>query len=88
MNFAHGRYFSGNIEILPFKNQLNNFGYFRHPLKNKAKHDCNYYRKDNRYHRYSTSSLDKGEEYSNKYKTEICKNFELTGKCQWREMVR
>ena len=35
----------------------------------------------------SQNSEEKGEDYSNKYKTEMCKNFELTGKCQWADMV-
>lgn len=29
----------------------------------------------------------RGEEYSNKYKTELCKNFLFNGKCQWGNMV-
>ena len=29
----------------------------------------------------------KAEEYSNKYKTELCKNFLFNGKCQWGNLV-
>ena len=39
-------------------------------------------------HYNSNQQEGKNEDFSNKYKTEICKNFELTNKCQWGDMVR
>lgn len=80
--FAQRRFFNGKLEPEPFKAKLPGFGYMRQAFKEKAKAD--FFRKDGRGGRGGT---ERGEDFSNKYKTEICKNFELTGKCQWSNMV-
>jgi hypothetical protein len=86
MGYLHGNMYNGAHEMEHFTQCMTKFNMMRMGFQGKCKHDM-YYRKDYRFHKSSGSSLDKGEDYSNKYKTEICKNFELTGKCQWGEMV-
>lgn len=85
MNFAQTGFFPGGMELDHFPHPLHKFRFQRHSFKYKSKPEAGFYRKEHRSHRPSAS--EKTEDYSNKYKTEICKNFELTGKCQWREMV-
>ena len=87
-NYMHGNIYNGTHDMDNFSNSMAKFNMMRMSFQGKSKHEMGYYRKDFRYNKSSNYSTEKGEEYSNKYKTEICKNFELTGKCQWGEMVR
>ena len=82
-----GYFYSGNQMpyLQKFKSEKNENRFLR-PFKNKQNQDQNYYRKDYRFRKLS-GSQEKPEDFSNKYKTEICKNFELTRKCKWGDMV-
>ena len=49
--------------------------------RKRANSNCLKYSNDNSF------CVDKNEEYQKKFKTEICKNFQLKGTCQWGELV-
>lgn len=51
----------------------------------KFRQDPINYNKNNHHHQYDSNQ--NSEEMSKKYKTEICKNFEMTQQCEWGDMV-
>ena len=87
VNYISGRFSSPSLDMQQFPKQMMGLPYMRQPLKPRMQGDLGFYRSEFGFRKHSDHSSDKTEEYSNKYKTEICKNFELTGTCQWGEMV-
>lgn len=85
LGYASAGFYAQGLESEPFQGGMHNFRFMRGPFRHKRKADGGFCRREARAQRQSAP--ERTEDYSNKYKTEICKNFELTGECQWRDMV-